>query len=75
MEESGKGKGFCKKINSALKILFCCKQIPSPNFIDLNSSFVYHSLAGFTDFLEENANSDEEEEDCNENKEKKENKS
>lgn len=69
LEESGngKGKGFCKKLNSGLKILFCCKQIPSPNFIDLNSSFVYHSLASFTDFLEENVNFDEEEEEvCNE---------
>ena len=71
LEESGNGKGFCKKLNSGLKILFCCKGIPSPNFIDLNSSFVYHSLAGFTDFLEENVNSDEEEEECNEKNENK----
>ena len=69
LEESGRGKGFCKKLNSGLKILFCCKQIPSPNFIDLNSSFVYHSLAGFTDFLEENVCSDEDEEECNEKNE------
>ena len=47
------GKGFCKKISICFKILFCCLKIPSPNFIDLNSSFIYHSLANVNDFLQE----------------------
>ena len=51
LEENG--KKFCSKFITGLKILFCCKDIPSPNFIDLNSSFVYHSLANFNDFLQE----------------------
>ena len=60
------GKGFCKKISTGFKILFCCLKIPSPNFIDLNSSFIYHSLANVNDFLQEkhvddnDANSEEE---------------
>ena len=60
-----KGKGFCKKFISGLKILFCCKSIPPPNFIDLNSSFVYHSLATFDDFLEESCNTEEGEDEKN----------
>ena len=51
LEENGKGF-FCKCV-AGFKILFCCKNIPSPNFIDLNSSFIYHSLANFNDFLQE----------------------
>ena len=47
------GKGFCKKFSTGFKILFCCRKIPSPNFIDLNSSFIYHSLANVNDFLQE----------------------
>ena len=48
-----KGKGFCQKCISGFRILFCCESIPSPNFIDLNSSFVYHSLANLNDFMQE----------------------
>ena len=48
-----KGKGFCRKCISGFRILFCCESIPSPNFIDLNSSFVYHSLANLNDFIQE----------------------
>lgn len=51
LEENG--KGFCNKCANGFRILFCCKSIPSPNFIDLNSSFIYHSLANFNDFLQE----------------------
>lgn len=47
------GKGCCKKISTCFKILFCCQKIPSPNFIDLNSSYIYHSLANVNDFLQE----------------------
>ena len=54
LEQGGKGgKGFCKKFSTGFKILFCCLNIPSPNFIDLNSSFIYHSLANVNDFLQE----------------------
>ena len=54
LEQGRKGiKGFCKKCSTSFKILFCCLNIPSPNFIDLNSSFIYHSLANINDFLEE----------------------
>ena len=28
------GKGFCKKFISGIKILFCCHNVPTPNFID-----------------------------------------
>ena len=54
LEQGGKGgKGFCKKFSTGFKMLFCCLNIPSPNFIDLNSSFIYHSLANVNDFLQE----------------------
>ena len=51
LEENG--KGFCRKCQMGFNILFRCKEIPSPNFIDLNSSYVYHSLANLNDFLQE----------------------
>lgn len=44
------GKGFFNKFLFGLKILFCCAKIPQPNFIDLNSTFVYHALANEKDF-------------------------
>jgi hypothetical protein len=47
------GKGFFKRCTFGFKILFCCKKIEVPNFIDLNSSFILHSLANFSDFLGE----------------------
>ena len=50
LEENG--KSFCKKCSIGFHILFCCKKIPEPNFVDLNSAFVYHSLANINDFLE-----------------------
>ena len=59
----GDGKGFCKKFYMGFKILFCCKSIPSPNFIDLNSSYIYHSLANLNDFLTESACSERRESD------------
>ena len=48
-----KGKSFCKKFCSGLNILFCCGKIRQPNFVDLNSAFIYHSLANLNDFLQE----------------------
>lgn len=50
LEENG--KGFCRKCSTGIHILFCCKKVPEPNFVDLNSAFVYHSLANINDFLE-----------------------
>lgn len=47
------GKGFIKRCIFGFRILFCCKKIQVPNFIDLNSSFILHSLANFSDFLGE----------------------
>ena len=47
------GKGCCKKAKTGMSIICCCRKIPSPNFVDLNSTFVYHSLANFNDFLQE----------------------
>jgi hypothetical protein len=44
------GNGFFLKLNYALKILFCCKKIAQPNFIDYSSSFIYHSLTNINDF-------------------------
>lgn len=47
------GKGFCRKCIMGFNIIFRCKEIPSPNFIDLNSSYVYHSLSNLNDFMQE----------------------
>ncbi len=44
------GNGFFLKLKYALKILFCCKKIAKPNFIDYNSNFIYHSLTNINDF-------------------------
>lgn len=44
------GNGFCSKLRYGLKILFCCKRINQPDFIDFNSNFVYHSLSNINDF-------------------------
>ena len=54
------GKGFFKRCAFGFRILFCCKKIREPNFIDLTSTFIFHSLANFNDFLgEENIGNDE----------------
>ena len=47
---SKKGNKFLKKIEFGLKILFTQTKISSPNFIDFNNSFLYHSLSRDTDF-------------------------
>ena len=55
-----KGEGFFKRCAFGFRILFLCQKIQVPNFIDLNSSFILHSLANFNDFLrEDNVDSDE----------------
>ena len=53
------GNGFCQKCAFGFKILFCCQSIPSPNFIDLNSTFIYHSLANLNDFSQDLSDSTE----------------
>jgi hypothetical protein len=54
------GKGFFKRCAFGFRILFCCKKIREPNFIDLTSTFIFHSLANFSDFLgEDNIGNDE----------------
>ena len=55
-----KGEGFFKRCVFGFRILFLCQKIQVPNFIDLNSSFILHSLANFNDFLrEDNVDNDE----------------
>lgn len=57
---NSKGEGFFKRCAFGFRILFCCQKIPVPNFIDLNSSFIFQSLANFNDFLgEENTPNEE----------------
>ena len=36
---------------NAFKILFCRKEMEPLNFVDLNSSFIYHALSSANDFL------------------------
>ena len=45
---------FWKKCVVFYEIIFRCKKIPQPNFVDLNSTFIYHSLANQDDFFLEN---------------------
>ncbi len=47
------GKQCLSKTYVMLKILFCCEKIEQPNFLDLNNSFVFHSLANMEDFIVE----------------------
>ena len=58
------GNGFFLKLKYALKILFCCKKIAKPNFIDYNSNFVYHSLTNINDFNHLELASDSRETSC-----------
>lgn len=48
---SKNGKKFVKKLKFGLKILFTRINISSPNFIDFNNSFLYHSLSTENDFI------------------------
>jgi hypothetical protein len=47
------GKNLCNKLISGLRIIFCCQKISEPNFVDLNSGFIYHSLANENDFVQD----------------------
>ena len=47
---SKNGRKFCKKLKYGLTILFTNEIVYSPNFIDFNNSFIYHSLASEKDF-------------------------
>ena len=46
---SSKGNSFITKLCFGLKILFTGTIVPSPNFIDFNNSFLYHSLSNEKD--------------------------
>ena len=50
---SKKGIKFCSKIGFGIQILFSNIIVPSPNFIDFNNSFIYHSLSSENDFYDE----------------------
>lgn len=45
------GKNCMNRWGNAIKILFCAKQMEPLNFVDLNSSFIYHALSSANDFL------------------------
>ena len=47
------GDTFMKKFCFGLRILFKCQEIPNLNFIDYNSTFVFHSLASNSDFIQD----------------------
>ena len=49
-----KGNNFCDKLSFGLAIFFKNVDIQIPNFIDLNSNYIYHSLANINDFVQEN---------------------
>lgn len=50
---SKKGKKCCSKFKFGLRILFTRIIVPSPNFIDFNNTFLYHSLSNEKDFYKE----------------------
>lgn len=54
------GKNCLHRWGYALKILFCVQKMERLNFVDLNSSFIYHALSSANDFLSD-ANEDIEE--------------
>ena len=45
------GKKCLHRWGYALKILFCVQKMEPLNFVDLNSSFIYHALSSANDFL------------------------
>lgn len=45
------GKGCKHWFNTTFGILCCSKKMKELNFVDLNSSFVYHALASSNDFI------------------------
>lgn len=50
---SKEGKYFLNRLIKLLKILFCCEEVDAPNVLDLNNSFICHSLAYISDFITE----------------------
>ena len=46
------GNNFYSKLCFGIKILFTNLPVPSPNFIDFNNSFLYHSLSSEKDFYD-----------------------
>lgn len=47
------GNCFSSKLYFGIKILFTNIPVPSPNFIDFNNSFLYHSISSEKDFNNE----------------------
>ena len=47
------GNSFSSKLCFGIKILFTKIPVPSPNFIDFNNSFLYHSISSEKDFNSE----------------------
>ena len=47
------GDTFMSKFRFGLRILFKCQEIPNLNFIDYNSTFVFHSLASNSDLIQD----------------------
>lgn len=51
-------KGFIDKIKMFFNLLFCRIEVPKPNFIDFNNTFIQHSLAYESDFNSEDTRSE-----------------
>lgn len=53
------GKGWKKGFKNIFGILFCGKKMIELNFVDLNSVFIYHSLANYNDFILDESEDDD----------------
>ena len=51
-------KGFIDKIKMFFNLLFCRIEVPKPNFIDFNNTFIQHSLAYESDFNNDDTRSE-----------------
>ena len=45
------GNNCLSRFSNIVKILFCCKKMKELNFVDLNSSFIYHALSSSNDLI------------------------
>lgn len=53
-------KGFFNKIKLFFNLMLCRKEVPKPNFIDFNNTFIEHSLAYESDFKSDEIKNDTE---------------
>ena len=53
-------KGFINKIKLFFNLMFCRTEVPKPNFIDFNNTFIQHSLAYESDFNNDEMKNDTE---------------